>query len=62
MLGKLNLPTLLYRVGLLILIKMDSLIYLDKYLDSLGIGKGSNLDSVTIKTIGSSHLDVYTMS
>ena len=28
--GKLNLPTLLLRVGLLTLIKMDSLIYLDK--------------------------------
>ena len=27
----------------------------------LRIGKGSNLDSATIKTIGSSHLDVYTM-
>ena len=30
--GKLNLPTLLFRVGLLTLINMDSLIYLDKYL------------------------------
>ena len=28
--GKLNLPTLLFRVGLLTLINMDSLIYLDK--------------------------------
>ena len=27
---KLNLPTLLFRVGLLTLINMDSLIYLDK--------------------------------
>ena len=29
--GKLNLPTLLFRVGLLTLIKMDSLIYQDKW-------------------------------
>ena len=29
--GKLNLQTLLLRVGLLALIKMDSLIYLDKW-------------------------------
>ena len=29
--GKLNLPTLLFRVGLLTLINMDSLIYLDKW-------------------------------
>ena len=29
--GKLNLPTLLFRVGLLTLINMDSLIYLDKF-------------------------------
>ena len=28
--GKLNLPTLLFKVGLLTLINMDSLIYLDK--------------------------------
>ena len=28
--GNLNLPTLLFRVGLLTLINMDSLIYLDK--------------------------------
>ena len=28
--GKLNLPTLLFRVGLLTLINMDSLIYLEK--------------------------------
>ena len=28
--GKLNLSTLLFRVGLLTLIKMDSLIYLDE--------------------------------
>ena len=31
--GKLNLPTLLFRVGLLTLINMDSLIYLDKTRD-----------------------------
>ena len=30
--GKLNLPTLLFKVGLLTLINMDSLIYLDKLL------------------------------
>ena len=35
--GKLNLPTLLFRVGLLILINMDSLIYLDKWCPSLPI-------------------------
>ena len=35
--GKLNLPTLLFRVGLLTLIKMDSLIYLDKWCPSLPI-------------------------
>ena len=29
--GKLNLPMLLFRVGLLTLINMDSLIYLDKW-------------------------------
>ena len=29
--GRLNLPMLLLRVGLLILMKMDSLIYLDKW-------------------------------
>ena len=28
--GKLNLPTLLFKVGLLTLINMDSLIYLDR--------------------------------
>ena len=36
--GKLNLPTLLFKVGLLTLINMDSLIYLDRYhlsMDSL---------------------------
>ena len=33
--GRLNLPTLLFRVGLLTLIKMDSLIYLDKWYSSL---------------------------
>ena len=27
--------------------------------DSLGSGKGSNIDSVTIKTIGYLHLDVF---
>ena len=35
--GKLNLPTLLFREGLLTLIKMDSLIYLDKWCPSLPI-------------------------
>ena len=35
--GKLNLPTLLLRVGLLTLINMDSLIYLDKWCPSLPI-------------------------
>ena len=35
--GKLNLPTLLFRVGLLTLINMDSLIYLDKWCPSLPI-------------------------
>ena len=30
-LGKINLPTLLFRVVLLTLINMDSLIYLDKW-------------------------------
>ena len=35
--GKLNLPTLLFRVGLLTLIKMDYLIYLDKWCPSLPI-------------------------
>ena len=35
--GKLNLPTLLFRVGLLTLIKMDSLIYLDKWCPYLPI-------------------------
>ena len=33
--GKLNLPTLLFKVGLLTLINMDSLIYLDKWCPSL---------------------------
>ena len=33
--GKLNLPTLLFRMGLLTLINMDSLIYLDKWCPSL---------------------------
>ena len=33
--GRLNLPMLLLSVGLLTLMKMDSLIYLDKYLDHL---------------------------
>ena len=33
--GKLNLPTLLFRVGLLTLINMDSFIYLDKWYPSL---------------------------
>ena len=32
--GKLNLPKLLFRVGLLTLINMDSLIYLDKWCPS----------------------------
>ena len=32
--GKLNLPTLLFKVGLLTLINMDSLIYLDKWCPS----------------------------
>ena len=32
--GKLNLLTLLFRVGLLTLINMDSLIYLDKWCPS----------------------------
>ena len=32
--GKLNLPTLLFRVGLLTLINMDSLIYLHKWCPS----------------------------
>ena len=36
-LGKLNLPTLLFRVGLLTLIRMDSLMYLDKWCLSLPI-------------------------
>ena len=35
--GKLNLPTLLFRVGLLTLINTDSLIYLDKWFPSLPI-------------------------
>ena len=35
--GKLNLPTLLFRVGLLTLINMGSLIYLDKWCPSLPI-------------------------
>ena len=35
--GKLNLPTLLFRVGLLTLMNMDSLIYLDKWCSSLPI-------------------------
>ena len=35
--GKLNFPTLLFRVGLLTLINMDSLIYLDKWCPSLPI-------------------------
>ena len=33
--GKLNLPILLLRVGLLTLISMDSLLYLDKWHPSL---------------------------
>ena len=35
--GKLNLPTLLFKVGLLTLINMDSLTYLDKWCPSLPI-------------------------
>ena len=35
--GRLNLPMLLLRVGLLTLMKMDSLIYLDKLCPSLPI-------------------------
>ena len=35
--GKLNLPTLLFRVGLLTLINIDSLIYIDKWCPSLPI-------------------------
>ena len=35
--GKLNLPTLLFRVGLLTSINMSSLIYLDKWYPSLPI-------------------------
>ena len=35
--GKLNLPTLLCRVGLLTLINMDALIYLDTWCPSLPI-------------------------
>ena len=35
--GKLNLPTLLFKGGLLTLINMDSLIYLDKWCPSLPI-------------------------
>ena len=35
--GRLNLPMLLLRVGLLTLMKMDSLIYLDKWCPSLPI-------------------------
>ena len=33
--GKLNLPTLLFKVGLLTLINMDSFIYLDRWCPSL---------------------------
>ena len=35
--GRLNLPTLLLRVGLLTLVNMDSLIYLDEWCPSLPI-------------------------
>ena len=35
--GKLNLPTLLFKVGLLTLINMDSLLYLDKWCPFLPI-------------------------
>ena len=35
--GKLNLPTLLFKVGFLTLINMDSLIYLDRWCPSLPI-------------------------
>ena len=35
--GRLNLPTLLFKVGLLTLINMDSLIYLDRWVPSLPI-------------------------
>ena len=38
--GKLNLPTLLFRVGLLTLIKMDSLVYIDV---CLGISRNPSL-------------------
>ena len=46
--GKFNLPILLFRVGFLTLINMDSLTYLDKWVDKLFFSYPSDLMKSTV--------------